>query len=121
MIVLGVAVEPAQLGRLGCEPYLERLAGLGAGAIEAQLSAEMRSDEIARGGERSAGAGGRGVAVISGGRGRESPRAGRELLRRAGAFSAGGPATIIVHGCAGPRPDPALAERTILHLRRLAD
>jgi len=121
MIVLGVAVELAQIGDLGSEPFVERLAGLGVGAIEAQLSPEMRSDEIARWGATIEAAAKHELAVSFHAPLPPEHPAWPEVLRLARAPSAGSRAAVIVHGCSGPRPDPALAERTAEQLRRLAD
>lgn len=121
MIVLGVAVELAQITGLGSEPFVERLAGLGVGAIEAQLSPNMRSDDIARWSATVDAAARHKLAV-----GFHVPF----LLQAQGWFAAyelvrtlqgGTSATLIVHGCAGRRPDPKLVELTVAQLRRLAD
>ena len=120
MIVLGVALEMAQLDLLGIGQCVEQLAGLGVGAIEAQLSPEMRSDEIARWGATIDAAARYHLAV-----GFHAPLppehpAWPELLHLATASPAQLSA-LLVHGCAGPHPDPALTVRTVDHLRRLAD
>lgn len=121
MIVLGVAVHWAHTGGMALEPYLARLVELGVGAIEAQLSPEMRSDEIAHWSATIDLAARHGLAV-----GFHAPMAPQHpawpaVLGWASASPARSPAAVIVHGCSGPRRDPRLAPCTADHLRRLAD